>query len=152
MSGSCQKGRGLDIFFLNLTLYQWWFSNILSYYPAYGFLCDISKGFWGWVLGCAWKAVQLFSQPSQFRSGFVLVWFVEHVVYGESLYFLEFDELQIKQDQMNGPVSGGYTCAELWFSVLVNLTVHTHTHGHILMYECIDSFFYRLSSSCLSLK
>ena len=96
--------------------------------------------------------MQLFSQPSQFRSGFVLVWFVEHVVYGESLYFLEFDELQIKQDQMNGPVSGGYTCAELWFSVLVNLTVHTHTHGHILMYECIDSFFYRLSSSCLSLK
>ena len=65
---------------------------------------------------------------SQFRSGFVLVWFVEHVVYGEGLYFLEFDELQIKRDQMNGPVSGGYTCAELWFRVSVNLNVHTHTH------------------------
>lgn len=85
--------------------------------------------------------MQRFPQPSQFRSGFVLVWFVEHVVYGEGLYFLEFDELQIKQDQMNGPVSGGYTCAELWFSVLVNLTVHTHAHGLTLMYECIDSFF-----------
>lgn len=68
-----------------------------------------------------------FSQSSQFRSGFVLVWFVEHVVYGEGLYFLEFDELQIKQDQMNGPVRRGYTCAVLWFSVSVNLSVHTHT-------------------------
>lgn len=68
-----------------------------------------------------------FSTPSQFSSAFVLVWFVEHVVYGEGLYFLEFDELQIKQDQMNGLVSGGYTSAELWFSVSVNLNVHTHT-------------------------
>lgn len=40
---------------------------------------------------------------------FVLLRFVEHVVYGESPYFLEFDELQIKEDQMNGHVTGGYT-------------------------------------------
>lgn len=74
----------------------------------------------------------LFSvQLSQFRSGFVLVWFVEHVVYGEDLYFLQFDELQIKLDQMNGPVSGGYTCAALWFWVLVDLkSVCTHIHTH----------------------
>lgn len=82
------------------------------------------------------------------------MWFVEHVVYGEGLYFLEFDELQIKRDQMNRPVSGGYTCAELWFSVSVNLDVrthsHTHTHDHTRMYEYIDSLFYRHSSSCLS--
>lgn len=55
------------------------------------------------------------------------MWFVEHVVYGEDLYFLEFDELQIKRDQMNGPVSVGYSGAELWFSVSVNPDVHTHT-------------------------
>lgn len=64
--------------------------------------------------------------PSQFSSAFVLVWFVPHVVYGEGLYFLEFDELQIKEDQMNGHVSGGYTCTELWFSVSLNLNVLTH--------------------------
>lgn len=87
----------------------------------------------------------LFSvQLSQFRSGFVLVWFVEHVVYGEDLYFLQFDELQIKLDQMNGPVSGGYTCAALWFWVLVDLKsvcahTYTHTQNHLRMYEYTDA-------------
>lgn len=153
MSWSQQKDRGLDIFCKSYTLHQWCVSNILSYCPIYGFVCNISKGFWGWILGCAWKAVWRFSTLSQFSSAFVLVWFVEHVVYGEGLYFLEFDELQIKQDQMNGLVSGGYTCAELWFSVSVNLNVRTHTHrDHTRMYEYIDSLFYRHSSCCLSLK
>lgn len=50
-----------------------------------------------------------FSTPSQLSPAFVLLWFVEHVVYGGGLYFLEFDELQIKQGQMNGLVGRGYT-------------------------------------------
>lgn len=66
------------------------------------------------------------------------MWFVEHVVYGEGLYFLEFDKLQIKRDQMNGPVSGGYTCAELWFSISVNLNMHTHPKPY--MDVCIHRF------------
>lgn len=66
------------------------------------------------------------------------MWFVGHVVYGLDLYFLEFDELQIKQDQMNGPVSVGYTCAALWFSVLVILNAHSHAHKCALMLEYID--------------
>lgn len=70
------------------------------------------------------------------------MWFVGHVVYGLDLYFLEFDELQIKQDQMNGPVSVGYTCAALWFSVLVILNAHRHTHKCALMLEYIDCLFY----------
>lgn len=79
------------------------------------------------------------------------MWFVGHVVYGLDLYFLEFDELQIKQDQMNGPVSVGYTCAALWFSVLVILNAHRHAHKCALILEYIDSLFYGRSFR-LSLK
>lgn len=57
------------------------------------------------------------------------MWFVEHVVYGEGLYFLEFDELQIKEDQMNGHVTGGYTLcrgAVQRFGESQHARAHTH--------------------------
>lgn len=43
---------------------------------------------------------------------------------------------------MNGPVSVGYTCAALWFSVLVILNAHRHAHKCALMLEYIDCLFY----------
>lgn len=73
------------------------------------------------------------------------MWFVEHVVYGEGLYFLEFDELQIKWNQMNGPVSGGYTCAELWFSLLVNLSVHRHTS--MTIHGCMNTLIHSFTNT-----
>lgn len=85
-------------------------------------------------LGCVRKAAMRFSLASQFRSGFVLVWFVERVVYGKGLYFLEFDELQIKRDQMNGPVSRGCSRTELWFCVKAHMCMHTHTHSYTHRY------------------
>lgn len=88
-----------------------------------GVVCSISERLWRWV----WVGS---SSPGRFSSTFVLVWFVEHVVYGEGLYFLEFDELQMKEDQMNGHVTegrggGGYTLCR---AVSVNLSMHTLTH------------------------
>lgn len=44
-------------------------------------------------------------------------------------------------------------CAEVRFSVLVNLSMrthtHTHTHDHMWMHEYSESFFYRHTSFCL---
>lgn len=98
----------------------------------------------------AWR----FSMPGQFSSAFVLVWFVEHVVYGEGLYFLEFDELQIKEDQMNGHVTGGCTLCRgavqrFGASRHAHSHSHTHTHDHMWMHEYSESFFYRHTSFCL---
>lgn len=63
-----------------------------------GFVCSISERPWRRALGCA--PVWRFPTAGQFSSRFVVVWFVEHVVYGEG--------------QMNGHVTraggrGGYT-------------------------------------------
>lgn len=101
-------------------------------------------------MGFGLLSVWRFSTPGQFSSTFVLVWFVEHVVYGEGLYFLEFDELQIKEDQMNGHVTGGYTlCRAAVQRFGESQHARSHTHNHMRTLEYSDSFFYRHSSSCL---
>lgn len=96
------------------------------------------------VLGCAsvWRFfcffVFFFPRPGQFSSTFVLVWFVEHVVYGEGLYFLDFDELQIKEDQMNGHVTGGYTLCRAVVQRFGE-SQHARSHTPITICRCMDS-------------
>lgn len=68
------------------------------------------------------------------------MWFVEHVVYGEGLYFLEFDELQIKEDQMNGHVTGGYTlCRGAVQRFGESQRTRTHTHTPITICGCMNA-------------
>lgn len=103
---------------------------------------------WRWILGCVWNAELAFSYPRQFRSG----WFwcgLLSMLFMVRAYTSGFDELQIKWDQMNRPVSVGFTCAELWFKVPVFLIVHPHNWSHALMSGFKDSLLHRHSSSCL---
>lgn len=97
--------------------------------------------------GFGLRSVWRFSTPGQFSSAFVRVRFVEHVVYGEGLYFLEFDELQIKEDQMNGHVTGGCTlCRGAVQRFGGSQRAHTHTRHHKRRHEHSESFFYRRTS------
>lgn len=108
------------------------------------FVCSISKRLWRWGFGSRLGVAffwGFFSTPGQFSSTFVLVWFVEHVVYGEGLYFLDFDELQIKEDQMNGHVTGGYTLCRAVVQRFGESSACTiaHTHNHMQMHEFSSS-------------
>lgn len=82
-------------------------------------------------LAVGWRSLCRCSGPGQLGSASVLVWFVEHVVYGQDLYYLELDELQIKEHQMNEHVAGGSTLcrgAVQRFGESQHVYTHTHTH------------------------